>query len=131
MDGQDLFALSEDDWLAAAGAKVGFVFQSFQPMGNLTALENVMRCPLELADARCPQGRCRDMLERGLGQFVALPQRCCQAASSSAWRWHAALWCSPFAVGRRAHRQPGLCDGESIMRLMFEPTANWEPRWCW
>ena len=45
---QDLFALSEDDRAAVRAQKMGFVFQSFQLLGNLTALENVM-LPLELA----------------------------------------------------------------------------------
>ena len=45
--GQDIFALTEDDRAALRAQKVGFVFQSFQLMGNLTALENVM-LPLEL-----------------------------------------------------------------------------------
>ena len=39
--GQDIFAISEDDRAALRAQKVGFVFQSFQLMGNLTALENV------------------------------------------------------------------------------------------
>ena len=52
--GIDLFALDEDERAAVRAAKVGFVFQSFQLLGNLNALENVM-LPLELqgrADAR-------------------------------------------------------------------------------
>ena len=46
--GQDLFAIDEDARAALRAQKVGFVFQSFQLLGNLTALENVM-LPLELA----------------------------------------------------------------------------------
>jgi putative ABC transport system ATP-binding protein len=52
--GADLFSLDEDARAAVRAAKVGFVFQSFQLLGNLNALENVM-LPLELqgrADAR-------------------------------------------------------------------------------
>ena len=49
LDGHDLFALSEDDRAALRAQKMGFVFQSFQLMGNLTALENVM-LPLELSN---------------------------------------------------------------------------------
>ena len=48
--GQDMFAIDEDARAALRARKVGFVFQSFQLLGNLTALENVM-LPLEL-DAR-------------------------------------------------------------------------------
>ena len=58
--GQDIFAISEDDRAALRAQKVGFVFQSFQLMANLTALENVM-LPLELASvkqARASARRC-------------------------------------------------------------------------
>jgi len=46
--GQDLFALDEDGRARLRASHVGFVFQSFQLLPNLTALENVM-LPLELA----------------------------------------------------------------------------------
>lgn len=45
--GQDLFALNEDQRAQLRAQHVGFVFQSFQLLPNLTALENVM-LPLEL-----------------------------------------------------------------------------------
>lgn len=68
LEGQDLFALSEDDRAALRGQKMGFVFQSFQLMGNLTALENVM-LPLELAGQRDARQRATEMLQHvGLGQ---------------------------------------------------------------
>lgn len=46
LQGQDMFALSEDERAAVRAQKMGFVFQSFQLLANLTALENVM-LPLE------------------------------------------------------------------------------------
>jgi len=64
--GQDLFSLDEDARAQLRASRVGFVFQSFQLLPNLTALENVM-LPLELAGqpAREPA---QAMLERvGLG----------------------------------------------------------------
>src|SRR3954471_18137494 len=49
--GEDLFALDEDARAELRSRQVGFVFQSFQLLGNLSALENVM-LPLELAGRR-------------------------------------------------------------------------------
>ncbi|MDO8290914.1 MAG: ABC transporter ATP-binding protein [Parvibaculum sp.] len=66
--GQDIFALSEDDRAALRAQQVGFVFQSFQLMGNLTALENVM-LPLELSGTKSARQLATEMLKRdGLGQ---------------------------------------------------------------
>ena len=48
IDGQDLFALDEDGRAALRGRSMGFVFQSFQLLASMTALQNVM-VPLELA----------------------------------------------------------------------------------
>jgi putative ABC transport system ATP-binding protein len=48
INGEDLFALDEDGRAALRGRLIGFVFQSFQLLPALTALENVM-LPLELA----------------------------------------------------------------------------------
>ena len=48
MGGVDMFAMDEDARAAVRARQVGFVFQSFQLLGNMTALENVM-LPLELA----------------------------------------------------------------------------------
>ncbi len=69
--GQDLFALHEDDRAALRARRMGFVFQSFQLLANLTALENVM-LPLELAGARDARRRAADMLGRvGLGERLS------------------------------------------------------------
>jgi putative ABC transport system ATP-binding protein len=68
--GQDLATLDEDGRAALRGATTGFVFQSFQLLPSLTALENVM-LPLELAGARDPRGTSRALLERvGLAERV-------------------------------------------------------------
>lgn len=65
--GQDIFALDEDARAELRGDKVGFVFQSFQLLPALTALENVM-LPLELANAERVRERAVALLERvGLG----------------------------------------------------------------
>ena len=68
LQGQDLFALDEDARAALRAQKMGFVFQSFQLLGSLTALENVM-LPLELAGRSGAQDTAREMLQRvGLGE---------------------------------------------------------------
>jgi putative ABC transport system ATP-binding protein len=64
--GRDLFALDEDGRARLRANHVGFVFQSFQLLPNLTALENVM-LPLELA-GQPARDAARGMLDRvGLG----------------------------------------------------------------
>jgi len=68
IDGSDLFALDEDGRAQLRGRMVGFVFQSFQLLPALTALENVM-LPLELLGGADAAGRAREVLERvGLGE---------------------------------------------------------------
>jgi putative ABC transport system ATP-binding protein len=68
LDGQDLFALDEDARARLRAMNVGFVFQSFQLLPSLTALENVM-LPLELADDAQAEPRAREVLTRvGLGE---------------------------------------------------------------
>ncbi|MBL0124965.1 MAG: ABC transporter ATP-binding protein [Betaproteobacteria bacterium] len=64
---EDLFSLNEDGRAKLRGRLVGFVFQSFQLLPSLTALENVM-LPLELRGAVDAGKRARSILERvGLG----------------------------------------------------------------
>ena len=68
LDGTDLFALDEDGRAALRGRLVGFVFQAFQLLPALTALENVM-LPLELAGAVSARAEAVAVLERvGLAQ---------------------------------------------------------------
>ena len=62
--------LDEDQRAKIRGEHIGFVFQSFQLLHNLTALENVM-LPIELAEGKDPAGNASELLERvGLGHRV-------------------------------------------------------------
>ena len=63
IDGTDLFALDEDHRAELRGRTVGFVFQSFQLLPSLTALENVM-LPLELAGRADAETAAREILAR-------------------------------------------------------------------
>jgi putative ABC transport system ATP-binding protein len=68
IDGRDLFALDEDQRAELRGRSVGFVFQSFQLLPALTALENVM-LPLELSRDAQAEELSVEMLRRvGLGE---------------------------------------------------------------
>jgi putative ABC transport system ATP-binding protein len=68
LDGVALSTLDEDGRARIRGEKVGFVFQSFQLLPALTALENVM-LPLELRGDRDAEGPARAILGRvGLGE---------------------------------------------------------------
>ena len=68
ISGEELFALNEDGRARLRGQMVGFVFQSFQLLPALTALENVM-LPLELARGADAGPRARAVLDRvGLGE---------------------------------------------------------------
>ena len=68
LDGVDLFTLDEDRRAELRGRMLGFVFQSFQLLPALTALENVM-LPLELSDRADAEELARQMLVRvGLGE---------------------------------------------------------------
>ncbi len=73
--GEDLFARDEDGRAALRAQRLGFVFQSFQLLPHLNALENVL-LPLELS-GRVPEGRnpveaARELLQRvGLGERLS------------------------------------------------------------
>ncbi len=63
LDGQDLTAMDEEGRAAVRAKSVGFVFQSFQLLPGLTALENVM-LPLELHGVSDARERAQTYLER-------------------------------------------------------------------
>ncbi len=66
--GEPLHALGEEERAALRARYVGFVFQTFQLLPGLNALENVM-LPLELAGAEAPRTRAADYLGKvGLGR---------------------------------------------------------------
>ncbi len=63
LDGADLSGLDEDARARLRREHIGFVFQSFQLIPSLTALENV-RVPLDLAGRKDGTARARSLLER-------------------------------------------------------------------
>lgn len=73
IDGINIFNLDEDGRAALRKEKLGFVFQSFQLLGHLTALENVM-LPLELRGDQFTSSEARDKAQHMLAR-VGLSNR--------------------------------------------------------
>ncbi|MBB5203687.1 putative ABC transport system ATP-binding protein [Inhella inkyongensis] len=121
IEGQDLFALNEDERAAMRARLMGFVFQSFQLMPNLTALENVM-LPLELAGQRDAEGPARAMLERvGLGQRLRHRPRVLSGGEQQRVALARAFVVKPRLL--LADEPTGSLDhatGAQVMELMFE-----------
>jgi putative ABC transport system ATP-binding protein len=119
--GQDLFALGEDDRAALRARQVGFVFQSFQLMGNLTALENVM-LPLELAGRRDARKAAGEMLARvGLGQRLSHYPKVLSGGEQQRVALARAFVVQPALL--LADEPTGSLDfatGETVMELMFD-----------
>ena len=119
--GQDIFAISEDDRAALRAQKVGFVFQSFQLMANLTALENVM-LPLELASVKQATALATDMLKRvGLGQRLNPYPKLMSGGEQQRVALARAFVVKPAVL--LADEPTGSLDfatGETVMKLMFE-----------
>jgi putative ABC transport system ATP-binding protein len=119
--GQDMFAISEDDRAALRAQKVGFVFQSFQLLGNLSALENVM-LPLELADRKDARKAATEMLGRvGLGQRLGHYPKVLSGGEQQRVALARAFVVQPQLL--LADEPTGSLDfatGEQVMKLMFE-----------
>ena len=106
LSGRDLNALDEDARAALRGGMLGFVFQSFQLLPALTALENVM-LPLELAGRAGARTDAEQMLSRvGLSQRLGhYPQHLSGGEQQR------------VAIARAFAAKPGLL-------LADEPTGN-------
>ena len=121
LDGIDLFSLDEDARAAVRGERVGFVFQSFQLMAHLTALENVM-LPLELRGVREARALATEMLGRvGLGARLGHYPKLLsggeqqRVALARAFVVRPALLLADEPTGSLDH-----ATGEAVMQLMLE-----------
>jgi putative ABC transport system ATP-binding protein len=121
LDGEDLFAIGEDDRAALRARKVGFVFQSFQLLGNLTALENVM-LPLELANRRDARKAAGEMLARvGLAERFGHYPKVLSGGEQQRVALARAFVVEPAVL--LADEPTGSLDfatGETVMNLMFD-----------
>ncbi len=121
LDGVDLFALNEDQRAGERARKLGFVFQSFQLLHNLNALENVM-LPLELLGRADARKRAAAMLERvGLAQRLTHYPRTLSGGEQQRVALARAFVVEPAVL--LADEPTGSLDfatGERVMELMFE-----------
>lgn len=119
--GQDIFALDEDARAALRARQVGFVFQSFQLLGNLTALENVM-LPLELDGRKDARTAATEMLARvGLSQRLNSYPKVLSGGEQQRVALARAFVVQPAVL--LADEPTGSLDfatGEKIMELMFD-----------
>ena len=119
--GIDLFAIDEDARAAVRAGKLGFVFQSFQLLGNLNALENVM-LPLELQGRSDARALATEMLKRvGLGERLRHYPRVLSGGEQQRVALARAFVVKPALL--LADEPTGSLDfatGETVMALMFE-----------
>jgi len=121
IQGQDLFTLTEDQRAALRARTMGFVFQSFQLLPNLTALENVM-LPLELRGDRDAATQAKQMLQRvGLGERLQHRPRVLSGGEQQRVALARAFVVKPALL--LADEPTGSLDhatGAQVMELMFE-----------
>ncbi|QBK05567.1 ATP-binding cassette domain-containing protein [Hylemonella gracilis] len=119
--GEDLFALNEDERAALRARKLGFVFQSFQLLAHLSALENVM-LPLELAGRKDARKTAAEMLARvGLGARLNHYPKLLSGGEQQRVALARAFVVQPAVL--LADEPTGSLDyatGEKVMELMFE-----------
>jgi putative ABC transport system ATP-binding protein len=119
--GIDIFKLDEDARAAVRAQRLGFVFQSFQLLGNLNALENVM-LPLELLGRSDARALARDMLGRvGLGERLAHYPKVLSGGEQQRVALARAFVVQPSVL--LADEPTGSLDfatGETVMKLIFD-----------
>lgn len=121
IDDIDIFKLDEDGRAALRKRKLGFVFQSFQLLGHLNALENVM-LPLELRSDADALGKAERMLARvGLsGRLKHYPKYLSGGEQQRVALARAFVTEPPLLLADEPTGSLDAATGETVIRLMFE-----------
>jgi putative ABC transport system ATP-binding protein len=121
IDGEDIFALDEDGRARLRQAKLGFVFQSFQLLAHLTALENVM-LPLELRRDDAARARSEAMLARvGLSSRLGhYPKYLSGGEQQRVALARAFVTEPPLLLADEPTGSLDAATGEAVIQLMFE-----------
>lgn len=121
LDGVDIYALDEDGRAALRKEKLGFVFQSFQLLAHLTAVENVM-LPLELSGATHAREKAEAMLDRvGLGSRLKhYPKYLSGGEQQRVALARAFVTEPPLLFADEPTGSLDAATGESVIKLMFE-----------
>ena len=121
LDGADIYALDEDGRAALRKEKLGFVFQSFQLLPHLTALDNVM-LPLELRGESQARARAELMLERvGLSQRLKhYPKYLSGGEQQRVALARAFVTEPPLLFADEPTGSLDAATGEAVIKLMFE-----------
>ncbi|MES2325365.1 MAG: ABC transporter ATP-binding protein [Pseudomonadota bacterium] len=121
LHGADLFGLDEDGRAAFRQRHLGFVFQSFQLLPHLSALENVM-LPLELRGERNARDKAAAMLERvGLGQRLRhYPKFMSGGEQQRVALARAFVTEPPLLLADEPTGSLDAASGEAVIALMFE-----------
>ena len=106
LNGRGVSQLSQAERARTRNRKIGFIFQSFNLIGDLTVYENV-ELPLTYrgmapTERRAPVTAALEKVEMGTGRSTC--RASCRAASSSGWRWRGRLLASRRSCWRTSRR---------------------------
>lgn len=121
LDGIDIFSLDEDGRAGMRQAKLGFVFQSFQLLAHMTALENVM-LPMELRRDPDASDKATEMLKRvGLGSRLRhYPKFLSGGEQQRVALARAFVTEPPLLFADEPTGSLDAATGEAVIKLMFE-----------